>query len=192
MRGAPLPPMTAIPARGPVRLGRRVYFWVCADGCWHWCSNTTKRINGYGRINRDGRMQLAHRYLYEHYRGPIPDGLTLDHLCRNRLCVNPHHLEPTTARENALRGVGPTAVNAKMAICRRGHPFNDANTYYTKSGSRQCRPCCRELAACRKPPRPSSCGWCGRPITQARAGRNRKYCCPTHCSNASRKRRQPT
>jgi hypothetical protein len=71
-------------------------------GCWQWLLNMSSR--GYGRIWADGRRHTAHRYVYEHFHGPIPEGLELDHLCRNKLCVNPDHLEPVTHIENVRRG----------------------------------------------------------------------------------------
>ena len=90
--------------------------------CWVWTAWRIK--NGYGRIQLTSRKPaLAHRAVYEILVGPIPEGLTLDHLCRNRACVNPSHLEPVTMRENALRGIGPTAINARKTHCPKGHPF---------------------------------------------------------------------
>lgn len=77
--------------------------WTRAEnGCWVW--NGAKSPLGYGRVSRDGRWQEAHRVVYEDLRGPIPKGLSLDHLCRNPSCVNPDHLEPVTHRENLRRG----------------------------------------------------------------------------------------
>lgn len=72
------------------------------DGCWEWTG--TKNQFGYGRLCRDGRRVVAHRWLYERLRGAVPAGLQMDHLCRNRSCVNPDHLEPVTQRENLRRG----------------------------------------------------------------------------------------
>jgi hypothetical protein len=70
-------------------------------GCWEW--QGAKATKGYGLFRGDGPMVRTHRYSYEHLVGPIPDGLTLDHLCRNRACCNPEHLEPCTAVENIQR-----------------------------------------------------------------------------------------
>lgn len=71
-------------------------------GCWVWCGATS--WNGYGRVKRDGRLQWAHRWYWEQERGPVPVGYDLDHLCRNKPCVNPTHLEPVTKAENQRRG----------------------------------------------------------------------------------------
>jgi hypothetical protein len=70
-------------------------------GCWEWCGELSS--NGYGRVWRNNKRIAAHRAYYEQEVGPIPDGLQLDHLCRNRRCVNPDHLEPVTRTENQLR-----------------------------------------------------------------------------------------
>ena len=85
---------------------------------------------------------MAHRFSYELHVGPIPTGLTLDHLCRNTLCVNPAHLEPVTMRENILRGYSPSANGARATHCPHGHPYNERNTGITKTnGARFCRTC---------------------------------------------------
>jgi hypothetical protein len=118
------------------------WFWrnvrPLESGCWEWAG---ERNGGYGRIRLDGRWKRMHRLTYELLIGPFPNGLISDHLCRNRWCVNPLHLEPVTYRENALRGIGPTAVNARATHCLRGHPFDEANTIWRPSGGRDCRAC---------------------------------------------------
>ena len=117
-------------------------------GCWLWTS--TSHSDGYGLILVGGRRRLAHRLSYELHRGPIPEGLDLDHLCRQRCCVNPAHLEPVTVRVNILRGVSPAALHAVKTQCPRGHAYDDTNTYRTPSGERKCRACHRaQVAAAR-------------------------------------------
>lgn len=108
------------------------------DGCWLW--NGTVRGDGYGIFCRDRKAILVHRHAYELVQGPIPEGLTLDHLCRVRNCVNPDHLDPCPAGTNVLRGYGPPARNARKSSCKRGHLFTKENTY-TFGGSRSCRAC---------------------------------------------------
>ena len=90
-------------------------------GCWEW-QGTIDR-HGYGRI----RSSLAHRRSYALFVGPIAESLTVDHLCRNRRCVNPAHLEPVSKRENTLRGEGISAKNAKKTHCIRGHLLGGLN-----------------------------------------------------------------
>jgi hypothetical protein len=135
---------------GDTRLPER--FWSKVEpepvnGCWIWVAAMT---SGYGSIGigsrTDGsrRRELAHRLSYKQLIGPVPEGLELDHLCRNRACVNPAHLEAVTHRENVLRGASLNAFNAKKTHCKHGHPFSPENTYVRKdTGSRMCRECLR-------------------------------------------------
>ena len=114
------------------------------DGCWEWTGYV--RPNGYGCFAIQYRKPGAHRYAYQLFRGPIPTGLTLDHLCKNRVCVNPWHLEPVSLRENLLRSSDTQAtINAKKRACINGHPFDKANTGTQGGGRwRDCRTCRRE------------------------------------------------
>ena len=108
------------------------------DACWIWMRVKSR---GYGRFWHKGRWEKAHRFAYELLVGPIPEGLTIDHLCRNRACVNPAHMETVDMRTNLLRGVGPSAIAAKATHCPKGHPYDLLNTYYNPSGHRRCRIC---------------------------------------------------
>lgn len=115
-------------------------------GCRVWL--LTKERGGYGVIFVTATRQnkLAHRVSYEEFVGPIPEGLQLDHLCRNRACINPLHLEPVTAKENVRRGRGPRAAAERQLMkthCKHGHEFTLETTYVKPSGERQCRPCGR-------------------------------------------------
>lgn len=114
--------------------------------CWLWLG-ALHPTAGYGRIRLAGRgapTVPAHRVAYELLVGPIPDGLVLDHLCRNRGCVNPAHLEPVTNGENVRRGVSFSTANRRKTHCPKGHPYDAANTYLVRGQWRACRTCRRE------------------------------------------------
>lgn len=111
--------------------------------CWIWTAHVESK--GYGQFRQDGRSVMAHRAFYEMLVGPIPDGMTIDHLCRNRRCVRPEHLEPVTNRENVLRGTNRAAENARKTHCKNGHPLSGENVALTNGGRRRrCRICFRE------------------------------------------------
>jgi hypothetical protein len=110
--------------------------------CWLWNGERNRR--GYGRFNLRRKHVAAHRHGYERAIGPIPEGLQIDHLCRNPSCVNPAHLEAVTCRENLLRGNTLQAKNAAKTHCFRGHEFTPENTYHPPSGGRVCRTCQRQ------------------------------------------------
>lgn len=109
-------------------------------GCWIFDCLDTK---GYGQFGDQGVNHHAHRWSFEFLIADIPDGLTLDHLCRVTACVNPWHTDPVPGRVNILRGESPSAVNARRTQCVNGHPFTSENTYLTPDGRRQCRACIR-------------------------------------------------
>ncbi len=95
------------------------------SGCWVWTASTRgpNPVHQYGQIRVGDRVLEAHRVMYALVVGDIPPGLTLDHLCRNPRCVNPAHLEAVSHRENVLRGVAPSALNARKTHCVNGHEF---------------------------------------------------------------------
>lgn len=110
---------------------------VKADGCWEW--KGALMPNGYGkhRIGPGHPERAAHRISYEHYQGKIPDGLQLDHKCRNRRCVRPAHLEPVTGSVNTDR---QDHANRRKTHCPAGHEYDDENTAI-RAGKRYCREC---------------------------------------------------
>jgi hypothetical protein len=140
----------SIPKLTTEQIGR---FWERIDvhqpaGCWEWRGAQIK--GGYGQFAtfRHGGF-MAHRVAYELLIGPIAQGMQLDHLCRNRLCCNPDHLQPVSAMVNTHRGHGPAGENAKKTHCKNGHAFTPENTFYFPSqhGRRTCRTCWQARSA---------------------------------------------
>lgn len=123
-------------------------FWsrvVKTEHCWEWRGYVSRY--GYGQFAfSPGKTHRAHKLAWEWQNGPVPNGLVLDHLCRNRACVRPEHLEPVTPRTNALRGIGVTAVNSRKRFCKQGHEFTTENTRIGTSGGRICRTCSNALS----------------------------------------------
>jgi hypothetical protein len=114
-------------------------------GCWLWTA--CQSYDGYGYFRLNGKQKRAHRVAFELLVGPIPEGLSLDHLCRVRHCVNPAHLDPVPIKVNILRGQSVSAQNARKTHCPNGHELSDANLYLRSNGrERVCRTCALEWA----------------------------------------------
>lgn len=112
------------------RLDRRM-------GCLEW-TGCVNPVTGYGEFGDSRKLHLAHRWSYEHFVGPIPEGMHIDHLCNNRRCVCPSHLEAVTQGENNQRSWDR---RTKITHCKRGHEFTDENTIYRPRKGRECRTC---------------------------------------------------
>lgn len=120
----------------PDLMDRLVAKFTVGDGCWEWTG--ARNNTGYSVFRADGRNVTAHRFVYEWLVGPAPEDL--DHLCRNRACVRPDHLEPVSRRENLLRGGTLTAQNAAKTHCPQGHPLVEPNLCGGMRG-RKCKTC---------------------------------------------------
>lgn len=123
-----------------IELSPRIVAKIAFGDCWEW---TGARSDGYGHIRSAGAVRLAHRVVWETLVGPVPEGMELDHLCRNRGCVNPDHMQVVTHRTNGLRGYGAAGQHARKALCPRGHPYD----MIVKNGGRTARGCLRCQAA---------------------------------------------
>ena len=124
------------------------------SGCWEW--RAAMFANGYGQFRHKGQNVKAHRIAYELLVGLIPEGLTIDHLCSNKRCVNPDHLEPVTQLENTRR------ATARKTECASGHPWVEENIYTDRRGWNRCLVChrdrSREDARRRRAEKAVSCG----------------------------------
>lgn len=144
-------------------------FWARvakSDGCWEWTGSIT--AGGYGNLRRGGRNDYAHRVSYRLSVGEIADGLVIDHLCRNRRCVRPDHLEAVTSAENIRRGAGPYGSVRK--VCINGHDITKPENVYTQpNGNHRCQVCASETNAARTMAR--------------RAAGDRRKILRTHCIN---------
>lgn len=135
---------------GTPPIERAMRYVLYGDGCWEWIASKNKKGYGqmYGWYLGGGRAKLlrSHRVFYEAFIGLIPEGMHLDHLCRNRGCVRPDHLEPVTMAENLRRGKpSPTALNAMKTECPRGHPYDKVRKRSDGRGmGRHCSICERE------------------------------------------------
>ncbi|MFE9340844.1 HNH endonuclease signature motif containing protein [Streptomyces sp. NPDC007063] len=129
---------------GPLPLVRGVH-----GRCWIWTGGTNEK--GYGRFWHNRRATAAHRYAVELADGqPVPAALDVDHRCRNRACIRRSHLRAVTHRENILASSNHVARRAAVRACPAGHPYDDANTYRARNGTRKCRTCRREQGRARR------------------------------------------
>lgn len=140
-----IPTMIQSPRKGFEEYARLLLLSAHVEdgGCWIW--QYKRDANGYGRQHYGRRERvlssLAHRALYACFFVLDPDLPHLDHLCRNRACINPAHLEQTTARTNTMRSLAISAMHARRTHCGFGHPFDEVNTYIRPDGARMCRVC---------------------------------------------------
>lgn len=129
---------------------------VSKGECWEWQAYRDR--DGYGKffthkVNGQAVKEYAHRWAYSRWKGEIPAGYEVDHLCRNRGCVNPAHLEAVSKRENNLRSESLSAKRSRQTHCQNGHEYTDESTHISKRGQRRCRICDRSAAAIRRGPR---------------------------------------
>lgn len=133
-------PLVVLKDHTPPEQRWRYTYRVDDRGCWVWTGPLSR---GYGVVSCGaGNQRSAHIFVWEQHNGPVPDGLELDHKCRNPACVRPAHLEAVTHLVNVRRG-DAGINNARKTHCTQGHEFTTANTSHTKQGFRQCRACAR-------------------------------------------------
>ncbi|MFG2076909.1 HNH endonuclease signature motif containing protein [Nonomuraea maritima] len=169
---------------------------IKTSGCWLW-TGTIGRLNGYGTFSVRQKKVYAHRWAYEHFVGPIPEGYQVDHLCRVRDCVNPTHLEAVTQEENLRRQA------AAVTHCHEGHEYTEKNTRVTSYGTRRCRTCSTKQGSLRAAEKKRirretrapdlACLICRTPIPMTKR-LDTKYCSPPCArsgkTQAERERRQ--
>lgn len=114
--------------------------------CWEWIAG--RNSCGYGSIRLRGPCRQVHRVMYAWLVSPLPNGISkttvqIDHLCNNRRCINPVHLQAVLPKINSARGTSPIATNGAKTHCKRGHPFTPDNTYLYSGKHRQCKTCVR-------------------------------------------------
>jgi len=110
--------------------------------CWEWTA--CKNSDGYGKFQINRKLEYSHRLSYENKYGKIPQGLVINHLCRNRSCCNPEHLEQVTVKENNQKGLAGFVNGLKQRAkkqCPQGHPYSKENTYVNPKGDRICKIC---------------------------------------------------
>jgi hypothetical protein len=116
---------------------------IDSNNCWNWTMYVEPR--GYGRIRYKGKTTTPHKVSYLEFVGLIPEGLELDHLCKNKKCFNPDHLEPVTRKENNIRSNCSSAINSRKTHCKKGHEYSGDNlrTWKNTGGklTRRCGEC---------------------------------------------------
>ncbi len=130
--------------RGRPRTNIEDRFWLkvalrAHSECWMWLG--AKDHDGYGRVSRDGKLVAAHRVAYELGVGLFDDGDDIHHLCHRPLCMNPKHMRVLSHGRHVQLGNSPSAQAARRTHCPQGHPYDEANTRYTRQGWRECRVC---------------------------------------------------